>query len=302
MRAAVPLLSALFLAMSLQGCFTGVESTPKITARDVRRQNATVTPEMTYAAGLTPEPVASWTPGKVFIATEGKISFALSPIDIADRIMPGDTLRYAATRAVPSMTDVDDSMLLFVTSRGDTLNYRVREPAAELASRASLEIPFTIEGSIVDKAQALLAGNDYYITTPVWFNENGDNITGRKLVKVHVDRVRPGNSHYPLLVEFTAGDGTASRVYMSVGTGRRATRNFDTLFSLTDPRLRYKEVKDDVWECITRGTVKLDMTREECRLSIGNPRDVIRGHYLERWAYDNGLVLIFDDGYLRDMR
>ena len=302
MKIFLPLLSALTLAVSLTGCFTGVESTPKITARDVRQHNATVTPEMTYAACLTPEPVASWTPGKIFIATEGKISFALTPLDIASRVMPGDTLRYAAMRSVPSMTDVDDSMLLFVTGRGDTLNYRVQEPPADVAARKSLEIPFTIEASIVDKADSLLSGNDYYITTPVWFNENGDNIAGRKLVKVHIDSVKPGNGHYPLLVEFTAGDGTRSRVFMSIGAGRRATRNFDTLFSLTDPRLRYKDVKDDVWECITRGTVKLDMTREECRLSIGNPRDVIRGHYLERWAYDNGLVLIFDDGFLRDMR
>lgn len=286
----------------MSSCFTGIESTPKITARDVKRQHATETPEMTYARDVTGDPVASWTTGKQFIVTEGKISFALTPIDIADSLAPGDTITYAGTRSVPSMTDVDDSILMFITARGDTLSYRMQETPEQLVKRSSLEIPFTIEASIVDKASALLAGNDYYITTPVWFNENGDNITGRKLISVHIDRVTPGNSKYPLSIEFTDIDGNHSRVFMSIGTDRRSTRNFDTLFSLTDPRERYKDIKDDVWECITRSTVKAEMTREECRLSLGNPRDVIRGHYLERWIYDNGVSLIFDDGYLRDLR
>ncbi len=295
-------MTVLLLATTLSGCFTGIESTPKITARDVKRQHATVTPEMTYARDVTGDPVASWTAGKQFIVTEGKISFALTPVDIADRLNPGDTITYIGTRRVPSMTDVDDSLLMFLTARGDTLNYRLQETPGQLAERPTLEIPFTIEASLVDKASSLLAGNDYYITTPVWFNDSGDNITGRKLIKVHIDRVIPGDSRYPLIIEFTDVDGNRSRVYMSVGTGRRSTRNFDTLFSLTDPRLRYKDIKDDVWECITRSTVKPEMTREECRLSLGNPRDVVRGHYLERWTYDNGVSLIFDDGYLRDIR
>jgi len=257
---------------------------------------------MTYTRDVTGEPVASWNTGKKFVVTEGKISFALTPIDRADRLHPGDTLTYIGTRSIPSMTDVDDTLVLLISHRGDTISYRVQEPIGELMLRQSLEIPFTIEMSLVDKAAALMRGNDYYITTPVWFNENGDNITGRKLIKVHVDSVTAGNSNYPLSIHFTDIDGFHSRVYMSTGTGRRSTRNFDTLFSLTDPRQRYKDIKDDVWDCITRGNVKADMTREECRLSLGNPRDVVRGHYLERWTYDNGLNLIFDDGYLRDIR
>lgn len=290
------------LATSLHGCFTGIESTPKITARDVKRQHATETPEMAYARDVTGDPVASWEAGKRFIVTEGRISFALTPVPVAERLHAGDTIIFAGMHPTPSMTDVDDTLLQFLTPDGDTLNYRVQEPLERLTARNEFEVPFTIEASIVDKASALMTGNDYYITTPVRFNEQGDNITGRKLIKVHIDRVRAGNANYPLSVEFTDVDGNRSRVFMSIGGGRRATRNFDTLFSLTDPRQRYKDIKDDVWECITRSSVKAEMTREECRLALGNPREVIRGHYLERWAYDNGRVLIFDDGYLSDLR
>lgn len=290
------------MALSLSGCFTGIESTPKITARDVRRQHATETPEMAYARDVTGEPVALWSQGKEFVVSPGKISFALTPIPLADRLQPGDTLRYAGLRDVRSLTDIDDTLVMFTNDNGDTLSYRIQEPPQEVMSRNTLEIPFTIEMTLVDKASALMKGNDYYITTPVWFNENGDNITGRKLIKVHIDSVTAGNTNYPLAVHFTDTDGNHSRVYMSTGTGRSSTRNFETLFSLTDPRSKYKDIKDDVWECITRSTVKPEMTREECRLSLGTPRDVVRGHYLERWSYDNGYVLIFDDGYLSDIR
>ena len=156
--------------------------------------------------------------------------------------------------------------------------------------------------SIVVKARALLKGNDYYITTPVWFDEKGDNITGLKLIPVHIDNVTAGNEIYPLAVKFTDPRGVHSRVFMSVGTGRRSTRSFDTLFSLSNPRDRYKDINDDVWKAITHSRVKVDMTPQECRLAVGNPREVSRGHYLERWQYDNGLVLFFDDGRLQSVR
>lgn len=286
--------------MTLTGCFTGVESTPKITARDVKRQNAVVTPEMKFAADIKGEPVADWIPGKQFVVTEGRISYALTPMPVAERLVPGDTLTYLGMRPTPSMTDVDDTLILLSAPGGDTLTYRVQAPVGDVSARPTVEIPFTIEVSLVQSAARLLEGNTYYITTPVWFNADGDNIAGRKLIPVHIDSVRAGNSNYPLSVHFTdPASGTASRVFMSAGTGRSATRNFDTLFALTDPRLRYRDIKDDVWDCITRSTVKTEMTREECRLSLGNPREIIRGHYLERWAYDNGLILIFDDGYLQ---
>lgn len=286
-------------AMAVTSCFTGIESTPKITAHDVKRQHATVTPEMKYAASVTGDSVALWQPGKQFIVTDSKIALALSPIDAAERLTTGDTIVYQGMRPTPSMTDVDDTLLMFLTARNDTLYYRLQEPPRSLMQRPALNVPFTIEQTIVDRASQLLVGNDYYITTPVWFNDNGDNITGRKLVGVHIDRVTAGNTMYPLAVYFTDVDGNRSHVYMSVGSNHSATRNFDKLFSLTNPRLKYKDIADDVWDCITRSTVKPEMTRDECRLSLGNPREIIRGHYLERWTYDNGRVLIFDDNYLR---
>lgn len=286
----------------LTGCFTGVESTPRITARDVKRQHASVTPEMSYTASLAGEAPALWQPGKRFYVTSPRISYAMTPVDLAEQLREGSMLTYAGRRATPSMTEVDDTDLMFITAAGDTLHHRVTAPPAEIDTKESLEVPFTIEMSLVDAAAQLLEGNDYYITTPVWFNAAGDNIAGRQLVKVHIDSVTPGNTNYPLAVHFTDGRGIASSVFMSVGSGPRSTRNFDTLFTLTDPRTKYKDITDDIWDCITRCTVRKDMTREECRLAVGNPREVFYGHYIERWNYDNGCYLIFDDDHLQQFR
>lgn len=288
--------------LSMTACFTGIESTKKISARDVKRQHALPTPEVTYAARLLPEPVAEWTPGKRFLVTSDRISLVTSPIGVSNRLTPGEYLTFIGMSPVMSMTGIDDTNILLATEAADTIMYRVQQPLEQLLVQQSFEIPFTIELSIVDKAASLLAGNDYYITTPVWFNKNGDNITGLKLVPVHIDSVTPGNENYPLSVHFTDTRGVSSRVFMSIGNGRRSTRNFDTMFSLVNPRDRYKDITDDVWECIIRSTVKVGMTPQECRLALGNPREVNHAHYLERWRYDNGTILIFDDGHLQSGR
>lgn len=286
----------------LTGCFTGVESTPKITSRDVEKRNAVVTPEMVYASSLSTEPPAQWKSGKKFYVTDSKISYALTPYDLSANLRNGDILKYEGRESVRSMTEVDDTDFIFTTGRGDTLRYRVDAPLEEIDVRSSLEVPFTIEMSLVDLASTLMTGNDYYITTSLWFNDSGDNINGRQLVKVHIDSVVPGNNVYPLAVHFTDDSGVSSQVFMSTGNGARSTRNFDTLFSLTNPREKYKYITDEVWDCITRRTVRSEMTRDECRLAVGNPLEVYRGHYVERWNYDNGRYLIFDDDHLQQFR
>lgn len=292
----------LLLLAVFSGCFTGVESTPKITARDVKRQKVSVTPEQEFAAAFVPEPFAAWSPGKEFYVTDRKVSYVMSPLELSERLHAGDTLRYVGARSVPSLTDEPDTELLFGTAAGDTVGYRVDATRQELARRASVAVPFTIELSVVDNVGCRLTGNDYYVLSPVWYDAAGNNLTGRKFIKVTVTDVVAGNDNYPVNVRFVDGDGAAGGVFMSIGTGMRATRNFDTLFAFDNPRRNYPSITDGVWDLITRGEVALEMTRDECRLSLGAPREITRAHYMERWGYDNGVYLIFDEGYLSRFR
>jgi hypothetical protein len=48
------------------------------------------------------------------------------------------------------------------------------------------------------------------------------------------------------------------------------------------------------------------MTSSECRLALGAPNDYTRvpttGGMVERWTYDNGVYLMFEDGVLTRYR
>lgn len=93
---------------------------------------------------------------------------------------------------------------------------------------------------------------------------------------------------------------------MTTGTDRSSTRNFATLFSLTDPRLRYPAITDENWEAITYSRVRPYMTRDEARMAVGSPNEIDRGRNYsaayERWIYPNGAYLIFEDGLLKSFR
>lgn len=92
---------------------------------------------------------------------------------------------------------------------------------------------------------------------------------------------------------------------MSVGKGRADTRTFERLF-FSATRRQYPEIKDEIWSLIVRSRVREGMTRQECRLALGQPDDVLRiptyGGMSERWAYNDGIYLVFDDGYLTAYR
>ena len=82
-------------ALLLTGCFTGVESTPKITYKDVERQNAATSEEQRLAATFQPRPLSRWRAGDSFMAVgpqAGK-GFAGNP-----SITSGTELRYLGAR------------------------------------------------------------------------------------------------------------------------------------------------------------------------------------------------------------
>ena len=54
------------VTMLLQCCFTGVESTPRITDNDVTRQKIIVSPEMKFMDDVASQPFGEWSDGKEF--------------------------------------------------------------------------------------------------------------------------------------------------------------------------------------------------------------------------------------------
>ena len=304
------------IPLLLQACFTGVESTPKITYREVKENKADGTSdESVFASLFQAEKYADWQPGKTFYVTSPKISLILSA-DNADTPtgMPseGDILTLQGTRQVTDLTGKEVVELIVTDSsgKGTTFTYRTGATSEELAERGHLTVPFTIDLDLVDLIRDSLSGKELYVMTPLWFNNDGKSIQGKKYIKIRIKDVIPATDTYPFRVIFTdanaSGEKDTYSVLMSAGTGNShwATREFPAIFSFTDPHLQYPAISDVMWQKIINNSVSKGMTKTEASLALGSPVNIDRGHdhssTYERWRYSDGIYLIFEDGLLTE--
>lgn len=294
------------LLCAAAGCGNGIDSTARITADDVRREVGRDTPEQSFLSDLQPQELAAWTVGKRFYVTDDKLKLMLGAT-APDYPLEQQYIAYVGSSEVVTPTGARNTLLSFTTSRGDTVTYTSRLSLDELAGRRRVDIPFTVEQSMVDSVAARMLHNVYYILTPDRFTPAGDNTRRRKFVPVTVTAVHPGNSIYPVAVMVTdTPGGEPTMLYLNVGsTAVGANRSFDRLFSFTDPRKRYPAITDAHWDAIVANSALEGMTREETRLALGPPLSTDRrntGSYIvELWTYENGRYLRFDDGVLREI-
>lgn len=298
------LLLLLPIALGMQGCFfTGVESTPPITSAEVRKEVPPVTREDTLLARYGDAPLAEWRPGKQFLVTDPRIAliFDISPEEGA--ALDGKTILYRGSRESAGITGTGVTDLVFESpGTGREYLYRINRPEASLRSSGPLAVPFTLQPEVAVEVDKVLRGKRFYILSAVWRDDDDTPVKGRKFVAVRVDSVSPGNLLFPLKVSFTDDRGTEGRIFMHPGAKDTAPRTFPDLFSLSDPRLKYPTIIDEHWELITLGRVEPGMSTLECRLALGAPKEVIRGHngsfLREVWSYDSGRYLRFEDGLL----
>lgn len=294
----------LFLAaLTLQGCFTGIESTPKITAKDLHREHVVLTDEQRFAENIALQPIRDWKPGHKLMVTDCRLSMLF---DLEPGLNPGEIISYKGYQPSRSITGDSITTLIF-TDGSRELRYPVNQPYSRIASGSSFSLPMTVDLQLVGNVAGMLTGNTYYLITPLRVdNEMNPVANGRKYVPVTVRGVYPGNSFYPLRVEVSDSDNNIASIAMTIGTDRSSTRNFDNIFSFRDPRTGYPYITDSNWECIINSNVALGMTTEECRLALGSPRDVKKGQngaiFFEQWTFDNGAYCIFTDGLLTSFR
>lgn len=296
------LLSALLL-LALSGCFTGIESTPRIKDKDLRNLPEKGQAEASYTDSINPEPFALWLPGKQFKVTDSRIGIVFTSASSSSDSLQGREIIYKSVAQVTSLTGDSLFEIKFTDPEG-TAEYFMR-----VNSLQNVEVPYAVEMKLVNDADRLLRGRELYIISPIWYDHSGSHTVagGRRHIPVRVDSVVAGNSVFPALVIFSPTDESSQySVYMSVGSRNNSTRNFSTLFSFTDPRVRYPNITEAVWQKIIHSQVQKDMTRDECRLALGAP-NVVRqipstAGMLEQWVYDDGKYLIFEDGFLTKFR
>lgn len=301
MRRILSIAAAASATLALHSCFTGVESTPRIGAGEVRKETTSAPVEDAVLAGVVPQPFEQWTPGKSFLVEDSRIRLLFGITLPAGADLRGDTLCYAGAVRTTDFAGKPVTILRFNDRRlpGDTLEYRV-------GSEARIELPFTVELSVVDSARALLTGRTFYLLTRSRRDSADNIVSGRRYVPVTVDSVMPGSAVNPIKISFTDDTGSRAYLFMPGGVAAASPRRFGAVLSVADPRRRYQHVTDEVWTNIVDGKVAPGMTRDECRLSLGKPASVDRvpgsSYLYERWTYDNGIYLIFEDGVLTQFR
>lgn len=117
----------------------------------------------------------------------------------------------------------------------------------------------------------------------------------------------PGDMVFPLAVHFHDASSRPAMLLMNLpeasGSGVES-RSFRNLFTLSDPKEKYPSILPEIWDAICDGHVRNGMTKDECRLAIGNPADSQSGHdwnsTIDIWSYPDGTFLRFQDGILVD--
>lgn len=300
-----PAITTLILSSMLTGCFTGVESTPKITGADVKKERVITTPEDNFLAGVADSPLSEWVRGKRFVVSDDKIKLIFGA-SAPSESLAGQEITFINASESTGITGGNVSDLSFAAPSGAIMVYRINQPLNELSNKPSLSVPFTIQLSMVEQARQLLNGKRLYILTRSWRDDNDNSVGGRQFVPVTIDSVSPGNSIYPIKVSFTDENQMQGRMFITPGEKKSSPRTFSTVFSFDDPRKKYPDISPENWELIIKGRVGVGMTREECRLALGSPKEVDRAannsFLREIWLYENGIYLVFEDGLLKFYR
>ena len=293
-------------------CFTGIENTKKITDKDVAKvvqeKDVKIVSESEYNT-IKMDTFPDWRVEKSFIVTDDNVKRVFSPTlayDLDTLSLKGDKLSYLGYY-VESVFDNEPKVNIRFSDGANEYVYPVGKTIEEIESKnVFLKVPFMVDMDMVESYNNILEGKYFYIRTSIWYDKNGVMIPGKKFIKVKILGVYPGDKIFPLRVAFETESGESAYLLMSTKYSSVQNRLFDNLFSITDIRLNYPMISDVNWKHIVNGTIALDMTKDECRLSLGSPsriqeRPIYEG-LQEYWYYTDGMYLVFLDGLLKQYR
>lgn len=298
------------VGMIFCSCFTGIESTRKISDKDVAKVVSPV--ENSYisiADTAYTRFLDLWEPGKKLFVSDNNFNMLLVPDGYnPDTLLLGGTIVEYLGSNESNINGVKNSVILKLkTDDGLILYYDTSRTHSELQStQFNHKLPFLIDCDLIEEVSNHLVGKQLYVLSSLWVDSLGNSIQGNKYELVTIKSVEPGNKVYSLKIGFALPDGLVKYIYIALREDAVTSRMFGNLFSETDPHLLYPQISDSNWELIKKGRLAQGMTKDECRLSLGNPVNVRRvptyNGLHEYWLYDNGVNLIFVDGILERYR
>ncbi len=296
------------VCIGLSSCFTGIENTKTIELSRQDRRKISETPEELFLSDLEGRPLSQWKIGDRFLITDDRIRLILENDRVKSDsvVLAGHHLSFSGTDR-RSRPDRSEELILLLSD--STTTYRLpsgMSPEKADSSLLSTRLPMIIDLETVDSVSQRLKGKTLWPRTQLWYTPEGEKKDGRKFVPVNVCDVLPGSTLFPVKIIFTDDSGEKNMMWMNYTSGTADSRRFPTLFSLTDQRSSFRNIDDSTWELIRSGNVAIGMTKEECRLSLGNPGDVDSGHNhsmtMDIWKYPDGTILRFADGRLASFR
>lgn len=292
------------------GCSTGIESTKKIRMTKEDTKLMEKSPEQKFSESIQGTPLSDWKQGKEFMAMSDRTMYIFEPAGMdassTDIPMKGRILTYRGTDSHLNPDLKEECVIVF--SDGDRLlRYRTGKPTATAMKETdSSKLPLISDMSLIEEWKQKTLGSTFWTKSNLWYDENGNRIKGLKFAKVRIKDVLPSTGDFPISVRITDENGLDGYLQMNYTSDLHDSRNFAAIFYLSDPKKKYPHISDEHWDLIKQGKVAEGMTKEECKLSIGNPDEVRSGHNrsqtMDIWQYANGTYLIFTDGLLNEYR
>jgi len=306
-------ITLLLLPIIAISCSTGIEGTKKITVSRAEQHLLDPQPEDALNDSIKALPLNEWGVGKEFLVADNKASMVYEITDRAGNRVHGDSLNGVVvafdgveSQSTPAGDDI--GVVRFVDRTGGrTLRYVMRKNVNQIGDAVWSDFPMLIDVAMAQQFNSRLKGRRLWVRTGLWYDEQGQPMRRAKFIPVTIKEVTAGNSVFPLAVRFNDGKVNGwLPMNMPDGKGLRNSRGFASLFSLTDPKLKYPNITPEVWDLICRGRVTVGMTKEECRLSLGNPQEVDSGHnwdqLIDYWKYADGSYLMFVDDKIVNYR
>lgn len=301
------LAAAGMLCAMCASCFTGIENTRKIELSREDRKAIAKTAEDTFLSNVRSLPLSEWMPGHPFLVADGKISLLFEPGADASELSTGRHLYFMAKDTKMRPDGSEERLIVFCDSLGRKTRFATgMSPLRADTAVISTRVPMLIDLDAVDSVSHRISGRDLWAKTPLRYSPDGEKLPACKFDRLRVRSVQPGDALFPVRVILDDERGEPVMMMMNYTSEMSDSRRFAVLFSLHDRRRDYPHISDEVWELIRKGQVQTGMTKDECRLALGNPSGVDGGHThsstVDIWQYPDGVFLRFTDGRLVSFR
>lgn len=291
-------------------CSTGIESTKTIKMNKEDMKLLAKSEEQKMAESIQGTPLSSWKKGKRFLAMSDRTSYIFEPTgmmtDTDAESLSGKILTYEGLDRHIN-PDLSDECVILFSDGTNILRYRTKKTTAEAMTEIdSSKLPLLSDLALVENWKAKLVGATLWTKNNLWYDGSGNRLPGLKFAKVIVSDVIPTSGDFPMKVHITGPNGEDAFIQMNYTSDMHDSRNFAAIFFLSDPKRKYPHISEENWALIQKGKVGLGMTKEECKLSIGNPDELRTGHNriqtMDIWQYSDGTYLFFTDGLLNEFR